>query len=177
MADIASKTYYELLGVAPEATKDQIKAAYKEIARIFHPDSHYYDEILGSLGAAAPVSAAPKLGSESEETFKVITAAYNVLINDQERAKYDAILPKGLTTWEEDPKEEWQHSAKLFRPAPTLSSHPEGPKSAYAYGTFGRVANEDQESSFEDQNLRPVSEMLASPRWGLLRRLLSIFSR
>ena len=65
------RNYYDLLGVPRNASKEQIRDAYKELARIYHPDSHFYDEILTSLGGQAPTPA-PEV-----DTCKLITEAYN----------------------------------------------------------------------------------------------------
>jgi DnaJ-class molecular chaperone len=62
---------YGVLGVARNATQDDIKKAYRELAMKHHPDKN-------------------KGIPEAEEKFKNISAAYNVLSNEGERAKYDA---------------------------------------------------------------------------------------
>lgn len=61
--------HYEVLGVSRDATDDQIKKAYRKLARELHPD----------------VNDAP----ESQERFKLVTHAYEVLSNADERRKYD----------------------------------------------------------------------------------------
>jgi molecular chaperone DnaJ len=61
--------HYEVLGVARNATDDQIKKAYRRLARELHPD----------------VNDAP----ESQEKFKLVTHAYEVLSDPDERRKYD----------------------------------------------------------------------------------------
>lgn len=64
------KDFYKILGVPENAGKDQIKKAYRKLARKYHPD----------------VNAG---NSESEERFKEISQAYEVLSDDKKRAEYD----------------------------------------------------------------------------------------
>lgn len=61
--------HYEVLGVAVGASTDEIKKAYRKLARELHPD----------------INPAP----EAQERFKLVTHAYEVLSDDQERANYD----------------------------------------------------------------------------------------
>lgn len=61
--------HYEVLGVSREASDDQIKKAYRKLARELHPD----------------VNDAP----EAQERFKLVTHAYEVLSDTDERRKYD----------------------------------------------------------------------------------------
>lgn len=61
--------HYEALGVSRDATEDQIKKAYRRLARELHPD----------------VNDAP----EAQERFKLVTHAYEVLSDADERRKYD----------------------------------------------------------------------------------------
>lgn len=65
-----AKDLYEVLGVARGASKDDIKAAYRKLARQHHPD----------VNPGNP---------EAEERFKEISEAYNVLSDDDKRAQYD----------------------------------------------------------------------------------------
>lgn len=64
------KDYYQILGVARNATEDEIKKAYRRLAKKHHPD-------------------VTKGGKESEEKFKEISEAYNVLSDPDQRKKYD----------------------------------------------------------------------------------------
>ena len=68
------RDYYEVLGVQRTATTDEIKSAYRQLARKHHPD----------LQPAADRAAAA-------ERFKEINEAYEVLSDSEKRAKYDAL--------------------------------------------------------------------------------------
>lgn len=90
MTDLDGRNHYELLGLEPGATTEAIKEAYREIARIYHPDSNFYDDIIADAGP------------DDSDVFKAITAAYHVLVNEEKRRAYDDTLPKGLTDWGEE---------------------------------------------------------------------------
>jgi molecular chaperone DnaJ len=64
------KDYYEVLGVAKEASSEDIKKAYRKLSLQFHPDRN-------------------NNSTESTEKFQEINSAYDVLSSEQERANYD----------------------------------------------------------------------------------------
>lgn len=66
-------THYQVLGVPRAAGAEQIKAAYRKLAKRWHPDRN-------------PGNPA------AEEKFKGISAAYDVLSDPQKRSQYDASL-------------------------------------------------------------------------------------
>lgn len=66
--------YYEILGVPRSATEKEIKAAYRRLARKWHPDLH-----------------TGKAKKEAEEKFKQINEAYEVLSDPEKRARYDRL--------------------------------------------------------------------------------------
>src|SRR3972149_4031134 len=61
------RDYYEVLGVPRNATKDQVKDAYRKLAMQFHPDRNKTPE--------------------AEEKFKEISEAYAVLSDDEKRRR------------------------------------------------------------------------------------------
>ena len=73
---MAAKNYYEILGVEKTATADELKLAYRKLAKKYHPDMY--------------VSASEQEKKDAEAKFKDINHAYEVLSDPQKRAAYDA---------------------------------------------------------------------------------------
>lgn len=71
-----ARDYYDVLGVQRNASKEDIKRAFRSLARQYHPD----------------VNKAP----EAEEKFKEINEAYEVLSDDEKRARYDRFGHAGV---------------------------------------------------------------------------------
>lgn len=66
----AKRDYYEVLGVSRSASSDDIKKAYRKLAKKYHPDVNPGDK-------------------EAEAKFKEVNEAYSVLSDEQKRAQYD----------------------------------------------------------------------------------------
>ncbi|NDJ85889.1 MAG: J domain-containing protein [Chloroflexi bacterium] len=71
---MAQRNYYQILGITRDASDKEIKRAYRELARRYHPDLNPGDE-------------------EAENRFKEINEAYEVLSDPDKRSRYDQMGP------------------------------------------------------------------------------------
>ncbi|MGD0556538.1 MAG: molecular chaperone DnaJ [Streptosporangiaceae bacterium] len=74
--DYLEKDYYKALGVPKTAKPDEVKAAYRKLARKYHPDAN-------------------KGNADAEEKFKEISEAYSVLSDEKRRKEYDEVRSFG----------------------------------------------------------------------------------
>jgi len=72
------RTLYEILGAAPNATRDELKKRYVKLARETHPD--------------ATVGLSPEEREEKEILFTEVAAAWRILSDKRERKRYDRSL-------------------------------------------------------------------------------------
>ena len=75
MAD--KRDFYEVMGVPKNATEDEIKKAYRKLAKKYHPDLNPGDK-------------------EAEAKFKEVNEAYEVLSDKDKRARYDQFGHAGV---------------------------------------------------------------------------------
>ncbi|MBN1149642.1 molecular chaperone DnaJ [candidate division WOR-3 bacterium] len=73
------RDYYEVLGIPKNASEDDIKKAYRSLAKKYHPDLNKGDE------------------KNASEKFKEISEAYEVLMDKNKRAQYDRFGHEGLS--------------------------------------------------------------------------------
>jgi len=75
------RDYYKILGTDRDASPDEIKKAYRKLALQYHPDRNPGDQ-------------------EAEEKFKELNEAYQVLSDQEKRARYDQ-LGDSYHSWEQ----------------------------------------------------------------------------
>ncbi len=89
-----SRDYYEILGLGSQATSEDIKKTYREMAKKYHPDLNK--------------------SSTSEELFKLISEAYEVLSDEAKRTQYD--LYRKFELGEDAQEEEDAEAEKAHAP-------------------------------------------------------------
>ena len=98
MTSLSSATYYEILGIEKTATKEEIKKAFRESSKQYHPDSN-------------PSSNAAFM-------FRICVEAKNVLLDDRMRYEYDNSLvassqnTKDKSNWNDFYKETWENETQ-----------------------------------------------------------------
>ena len=117
--DYQRKTYYELLGVSSDAPRDQIARAYREIAKVYHPDSNFFDDIIQT-----------PLTERDKELFRRITEAYETLNDREKRAAYDASLKSATPSPPAQPRDDMGTQAPPSMKPPTPPAPTEEPVQA-----------------------------------------------
>lgn len=87
--------YYKILGVQKNATQDEIRKAYRKLARKFHPDLNPNDK-------------------EAEKKFKEINEANEVLSNEENRKKYDKYGKDWMHAEEFEKAQQQQRSQRAY---------------------------------------------------------------
>ena len=80
------KDYYEIMGLTPEASGEEIKKTYRKLAMQYHPDRNLGDP-------------------ECEERLKEMNEAYQVLGDEQKRMNYDLFFRRALKDSQFEPEE------------------------------------------------------------------------
>ena len=78
---MANKDYYEILGVDKNASEEELKKAYRKLAKKYHPDANVGDV-------------------KAEQMFKKISKAYEILSDQTSRLKYDRDLQGNFKNFE-----------------------------------------------------------------------------
>src|SRR4051794_40805861 len=75
------KEYYDILGVAPSASQNEIKKAYRKLSTIYHPDRNPTEEAHNKFTSIA--------NGKHKIAFPHSQLAYEVLSDPEKRRKYD----------------------------------------------------------------------------------------
>ncbi|MEC8284138.1 MAG: J domain-containing protein, partial [SAR324 cluster bacterium] len=70
------QNYYELLGISPKATVSEIRKAYHEKLKEYHPDRHQNAEF-------------DWIRQQAESMTRLLGEAYEVLVHEEQRKRYD----------------------------------------------------------------------------------------
>ncbi|KAK1925609.1 DnaJ domain-containing protein [Papiliotrema laurentii] len=123
--------YYNILGVPPSATSDQIRTAYKKESLRTHPDR-------------LPASATPQERRRATERFQAVADAYYVLSDPARRAEYDSLFrsrPSSAFTDETASEfEQEQASGSFFENFSQFFQNATGAASGAAGGATGADA-------------------------------------
>ncbi|MEE8402790.1 MAG: DnaJ domain-containing protein [Candidatus Hydrothermarchaeaceae archaeon] len=92
---MVSKTLYDVLGIPEDASEEEIKSAFKKLAKKYHPDVAEMNKI------------------EAGEIFKEVAAAYDVLSSEAKRATYDQSFRYGGFQVRPQPRYEWVYRAYI----------------------------------------------------------------
>lgn len=88
---MSEKDFYEILGVSRSASNDEIKRAYRKLAKKYHPDRNPDNP-------------------QAESKFKEVSQAYGVLRDKEKRAKYNRYGEVGVGQWSNSP-----HGQKVYQ--------------------------------------------------------------
>ena len=164
MGALGSRDYYQLLGVERNAPAERIKQAYIELARVYHPDSNFYTEIIET-----------EVEQSQLAMFQALTNAYNTLIHPQSRREYDAKLAPQLPTWESESGEESFHRRGERKPALKFK---EGKRTSEVYGIFGQTRSAHEADPLMEREMNTQTEIIRrrvrAGFWRKLRRMLGL---
>jgi curved DNA-binding protein len=126
--------YYKILGVAKNATEDDIKKAYRKLARKFHPDLNPNDKV-------------------AEKKFKEINEANEVLSNPENRKKYDEYGEhwKHADEYEKAKQQQQQYTQQHSRQA-DFGGYNESDFSDFFNSMFGGAQGQRRASKFRGQD-------------------------
>lgn len=89
------KDYYQILGIPPTASEEQIRKVYRKLAQIYHPDTTVLDKL------------------HAHQKFQELSIAYEVLSDPLKRTDYDRLLQKDTET---------ESSTETLPPKPVIST-------------------------------------------------------
>ena len=122
------KDYYDVLGTSKTATEDDIRKAYRSLARKYHPDVNPGDK-------------------SAEERFKEINEAYEVLSDPDRRKRYDELGPNWKAGSDFTPPPGWQNAVRDLMGLATVSPRVEVPPALAISSKVSLVADAERERS------------------------------
>ncbi|MHA1385418.1 MAG: DnaJ C-terminal domain-containing protein [Candidatus Helarchaeota archaeon] len=125
------KDYYKILGINKNATKEEIKRAFRKMARKYHPDVNPGDKT-------------------AEEKFKEINEAYMLLMDDKKREMYDKF---GVVEGDPSSYQQWGGPGGGFKRGPGGSytyTYTSGPGGINFEEIFGKAGGKSGRSPFVD---------------------------
>ncbi len=137
---IKYKDYYQILGVERKATQDEIKKAFRKLARKYHPD------VAKTKG--------------SEDKFKEVNEAYEVLSDEKKRAQYDSLGANWKAGQEFTPPSGWENVRFEFQGGGSpeeFFSHMGGGASDFFEMLFGQAGQPGS------RPFRPQSRSMSEP--------------
>jgi len=150
---VAKKDLYAVLGVSRTASTDEIKKAYRQLARKYHPDVNQGNK-------------------QAEERFKEVSLAHDVLSDESKRKLYDEFgeegLQPGFNAEQMRAHKQWQQSARrsASRPRGSRSSSSSSPGFEDIFGDlfgnlggFGRGGGKTQPGVTPAQDLEYVLDL------------------
>lgn len=157
--------HYEILGVGPDATEQQIKEAYRREAMKWHPDRHD--------GAAAK--------GEADRRFKDLAVAYRTLRNPVDRANYDRQLDQKLRQEYEARQQEHARQQRAHNEqAQQRQTRQEPPQPDFAdtgpQFEEQTASNEDANQMFYEQMLDLAFELAGRgfPEFNIFKALIAL---
>ena len=136
--------YYQTLGVSKNATHEEIKSAYRKLAKQYHPDQNQGNK-------------------DAEEKFKAINEAYEVLKDKEKRARYDQ-LGSSYKQWEQN-----GGSSANYDWSEWFSGTPRGGRTTYTTGDFGGFSDFFSQIFGGMGNMGGMGEQPGSRRYGRSR--------
>lgn len=129
------RNYYDILNVSPDASTEEIKKAYRKLARQYHPDLNPADKA-------------------AEEKFKDIGEAYEVLCDENKRAKYDELSAWWKKKGRRRTKSSGSRNGKGRQPSQEVDYSQYGDFNSFVEQILGRRQEEGKGASTTRQTRR-----------------------
>lgn len=148
--------YYKILGVAKNATVDEIKKAYRKLARKFHPDLNPNDKI-------------------AEQKFKEINEANEVLSNPENRKKYDEYGEHWKHADEyEKAKQQQQEYTQQHAGQTDFGGYNESDFSDFFNSMFGGAGGQRRTSKFRGQDFNAKLQLSLKDVYNTHKQTLTV---